>query len=643
MFNLKLPFKLAGDQPKAVEKLTQGLKKDMPMQTLLGVTGSGKTVTMAAVIQNYQKPTLILAHNKTLAFQLFNEFKELFPENRVEFFISYYDYYQPESYIPSTDTFVEKDAQINPQIEKMRLAATSAVMGGASTIIVASVSAIYGLGNPDYYKSLSITLKKGQKITRRDIMLRLLELQYDRNNTDLGPGNFRAKGSVIDVSLSYEDTILRITLEDDVIASIEEFSRPDFEKIKAHDAYLIWPAKHFVTDDETRKVAVQEIKDELKEWYPQMQEKNDLYAHRIKQRVSYDVEMIEEMGYCSGVENYSRFFDRRKKGAKPYCLLDYFPDDFLLIIDESHQMIPQLNAMYKGDRSRKETLVEFGFRMPSALDNRPLRFNEFEPYMKHTIFVSATPAQYEKDHSVQIAEQIIRPTGLVDPEVVIKPIEGQVKDLIAEVKKTTKKGNRVLVTTLTKRLAEELTEFLANQGLKVRYLHSEIDTLERTELIRQLRLGEYDVLVGINLLREGLDIPEVGLVGILDADKEGFLRDAKSLIQTIGRAARNIDSKVILYADTITASIKNTLSETKRRRDIQLAHNKKHNITPKTIIKPVPGQVVMLKDEKTLPKKEIPNLIIELDAQMRRAADELKFEEAIKIRNQITKLQEKIS
>lgn len=642
MFNLKLPFPLAGDQPKAVKKLVDGLKKGFDKQTLLGVTGSGKTITMASVIQQVQKPALVLAHNKTLAFQLYNEFKELFADNRVEFFISYYDYYQPESYIPSTDTFVEKDAQINPQIERMRLAATSAVMSGAPTIIVASVSAIYGLGNPEYYEKLSVTVKKGERLSRRDLMLRLIELQYDRNNTDLAPGNFRAKGSVVDIALSYEESIIRFTLDGDVIEKIEEFSRVDFEKRREHDTFLVWPAKHFVSDEETRKRAVKQIREEFEKWYPKLLEQNELFAYRLKQRVNYDIEMIEEMGYCSGIENYSRFFDDRKVGERPYCLLDYFPDDFLLFIDESHQMIPQLHGMYKGDRSRKETLVEYGFRLPSALDNRPLQFHEFEKFMRNTIFVSATPGTYELEKSVQVAEQIIRPTGLVDPIVELRPIEGQVKDLIGECQLAKKADNRVLVTTLTKRLAEELTEFLANNGLAVRYLHSEIDALERTELIRQLRLGVFDVLVGINLLREGLDIPEVGLVAILDADKEGFLRDAKSLIQTIGRAARNIDSKVILYADKKTDSIKRTLQETTRRREKQLAYNKEHDITPVTITKPITGQVVVLKDEKHLPKREIPNLIIELDSKMREAADNLQFEEAIRLRDQVHKLKEKI-
>jgi excinuclease ABC B subunit len=601
------------------------------------------TFTMAGVIQEYQKPTLVLAHNKTLAFQLYQEFKELFPDNRVEFFISYYDYYQPESYLPTTDTYIEKDAQINPQIEKLRLAATSAVMSGAPTIIIASVSAIYGLGNPHEYRKLTFILERGQKINRKELLLKLLAIQYERNDSDLSAGKFRVKGAIVDFVPSYQDNVIRVTLtDDDTIASIAEYSPVDFVKVRDHESYCVWPAKHFVTDQETCDRAVEDIKEELAEWLPKLEAQNQLFAYRLKQRVTYDVEMIKEMGYCSGIENYSRFFDQRKVGERPYCLLDYFPEDFLLIIDESHQSLPQVRGMFNGDRSRKDTLVNYGFRLPSALDNRPLRFEEFEKFMKHVLFVSATPSEYEREHSTQIVEQIIRPTGLVDPLVEVRPTSGQVRDLIDEAKKAIKQDNRVLVTTLTKRMAEELTEYLANDGLKVRYLHSEIDTLERTEIIRQLRLGTFDILVGINLLREGLDIPEVGLVTILDADKEGFLRDERSLIQTIGRAARNIDAKVILYADRQTDAIKRTLAETSRRRDIQLAHNKKHNITPQTIKKPIHGQVVTLKDEKSLPKKEIPNLIIELEMRMREAAERLDFEEAIRLREQARKLKERI-
>lgn len=643
MFKLKSNFKPAGDQPKAIKQLVEGLKRGDENQTLLGVTGSGKTYTMAHVIEQYGRPALVLAHNKTLAFQLYNEFKELFPENKVEFFISYYDYYQPESYLPATDTYIEKDAQINPKIEKMRLSTTTSLRKKEDVIVIASVSAIYGLGNPEYYEEHTFTLEKGMKINRRELLSALLKAQYQRNDTELLPGRFRVKGSIIDLAPAYADTIFRIILDGDQLASITEYTKTDFSKIEEYELFMVWPAKHFVADEETTLEAIEDIKAELKEWLPVLEENNPLFAHRLKQRVSYDIEMIQEMGYCSGIENYSRFFDRRKKGDRPFCLLDYFPEDFLMIIDESHQSLPQVRAMYKGDRSRKEMLVEYGFRLPSALDNRPLTFEEFEPFMKHAVFVSATPADYEKNHSAQIVEQIIRPTGLVDPKVEVRPSEGQIKDLISEVKIAIKNGYRTLMTTLTKKLAEELTEFLAHEGLKVRYLHSEIDALERTEIIRQLRLGTFDVLVGINLLREGLDIPEVGLVGILDADKEGFLRNDKSLIQTIGRAARNSESKVILYADRMTDSMKTTIEETNRRRNIQLEYNKEHGITPQTIIKPVQGEVVKLKDEKSLPKKEIPNLIIQLEADMRAAAENLEFEDAIKIRNHINKLKKKIS
>lgn len=642
MFELVSSFKPSGDQPKAIKQLVSNIRNGNKMQTLLGVTGSGKTFTVSHVIAQYNRPTLVLAHNKTLAFQLYNEFKEFFPKNKVEFFISYYDYYQPESYKPSTDTYIEKDAQINPTIEKMRLAATAAVMSQDDVIIVASVSAIYGLGNPEYYEKLMFELKKKDEFPRRKLLKKLLDMQYQRNDVELLSGRFRVKGSIIDIVPSYMDNIIRVTLDGDEIASVVEYSRLEFTKLREHNSFVLWPAKHFVSEEENTKQAIEAIKQEFDEFYPKLEAQNGFFAQRLKQRVSYDIEMLEEMGYCSGVENYSRFFDKRKPGEKPFCLLDYLPKDFLLIVDESHQMLPQVRAMYKGDRSRKETLVEYGFRLPSALDNRPLRFEEFKEYMNNVIFVSATPSDYEKDHSSQIVEQIIRPTGLVDPKVEIRPIKGQMQDLMGELKKTIKNNNRALVTTLTKKLSEELTDFLGKEGFKVRYLHSEIDSLERTELIRQLRLGTFDVLVGINLLREGLDIPEVGFVGVLDADKEGFLRNDKSLIQTIGRAARNVDSTVILYADRMTDSIKRTIAETNRRRILQLAYNKKHNIVPKTIIKPISGEVVKLTDEKSLPKSEIPNLIIELESQMKLAAEKLDFEVAIRLRDKVKKLKEQV-
>ncbi|MFP4118824.1 MAG: excinuclease ABC subunit UvrB [Candidatus Woesearchaeota archaeon] len=641
MFKVKSPFKPAGDQPKAIKELSDGLKQGYDLQTLLGVTGSGKTFTMAHTIENYGKPTLVMAHNKTLAFQLYKELKEFFPDNRVEYFISYYDYYQPESYLPATDTYIEKDAKINEKIEQMRLSATVNLLTRSDTIVVASVSAIYGLGDPSSYKNLTKSFEKGQKISRRELMQEILQMQYERNDTELVPGRFRVRGSTVDIIPTYMNNIIRISLMGNTISKITELTTPDIEKVAEREAITLYPAKHFVVEEDVIDKAIEEIKAELREHLPKLEEKNPLYAHRLKQKVNYDIEMIKEMGYCTGIENYSRFFDRRKPGERPYCLLDFFPDDFLMILDESHQTIPQINGMYKGDRSRKETLVEYGFRLPSAMDNRPLRFEEFKRFMNNVICVSATPADYELEHSNQVVEQIIRPTGLVDPPVEMKPSEGQMKDLLGEIEKKVKQNNRVLVTTLTKRLAEELTEYLASQDVKTRYLHSEIDSLERTEIIRQLRLGKFDVLVGINLLREGLDIPEVGLVAILDADKEGFLRNEKSLIQTIGRAARNSDSKVVLYGDKKTKAIHKTIKETERRRRRQLAFNKKHNIKPQTIQKPVEPEEIKSLSSKSLPSKDIPKAIIDLEAQMKKAAENLEFEEAIRLRDEVNKLREK--
>jgi excinuclease ABC subunit B len=640
-FKIISDFKPAGDQPKAIDKLFEGLKKGFSKQTLLGVTGSGKTYTIANVISKYQKPTLVLAHNKTLAFQLYQELKELFPKNKVEFFISYYDYYQPESYIPSTDTYIEKDAQINPKIELMRLSATQSLITHNDTIVVASVSAIYGLGKPENYKNLSFELTIDEKINRKELMLRLLEMLYERNDTELLSGRFRVRGNIIDLVPAYQENIIRIQLVGGKIAKISELDKNTLDLVNEFNSIYVFPARHFISKKEDFEKITKEIEEELNDYLPEIRKENELFAYRLEQKINYDIEMLKEMGYCKGVENYSRYFDRRKPHEKPYCLLDYFPDDFLMIIDESHQSLPQVRAMYKGDRSRKETLIKFGFRLPSALDNRPLKFNEFEKYMNNTIFVSATPSDYEKEHSSQIVEQIIRPTGLLDPVVEIKKSDKQVKDMIEECKKTIEKGFRVLVTTLTKRLAEELTDFLAGNDIKVRYLHSEIDSLQRTELIRELRLGKFDVLVGINLLREGLDIPEVGLVTILDADKEGFLRDERSLIQTIGRAARNSESKVILYANNITKSIEKAVSETNRRRQIQIDFNEKHNISPKTIVKKISGQVIALKTDKAYSKKDIPKLLIELDSEMKQAAKELDFEKAIKIRDKLKEIKNK--
>jgi len=640
-FKLKADFKPTGSQPDAIEKLVEEINKnpEESKQTLLGVTGSGKTFTIANVIEKVQRPTIVIAHNKTLAAQLHNEFKEFFPENRVEYFVSYYDYYQPESYIPQKDQYIEKDAQINPKIEQMRLRASSAILSRRDVIIVASVSCIYGLGSPKLFKEMGFELKVGNKIKRSEIIEKLIDIQYERNDTELIPGRFRVKGDTIDIVPGYQDEIVRIEMFGDEIDRLYELDRQNMSKKHDLDSFYMYPAKHFVTTEESKKMAIKSILKELDEWLPHL---DMLKAHRLKQKTLYDIEMIEETGSCKGIENYSRHFEDRNEGEPAYCLLDYFPDDFLVVIDESHQTLPQIRGMYNGDRSRKKSLIDYGFRLPSAFDNRPLKFDEFKKYMKNVIFVSATPGEYEIDNSNQIVEQIIRPTGLLDPEVEIRPITGQVEDIISETEKMVKKGERVLITTLTKRLAEELTDYLAQKNIKARYLHSDIDTIERTEIIRNLRLGKFDCLVGINLLREGLDIPEVGFVGILDADKEGFLRNDKSLIQTIGRAARNANSKVVLYADKMTDSIKKAVSETERRRTIQKEYNEKHDITPKTIIKPVREKVVDITDIKHIPKSEIPNMVIELEAEMYTAAEALDFERAIKIRDKISKLKKKM-
>ena len=634
-FHLVSDFAPKGSQPKAIESLVSGLVCGNRFQTLLGVTGSGKTFTIANVIDRIQKPTLVIAHNKTLAAQLYNEFREFFPENRVEYFVSYYDYYQPESYLPKTDQYIEKDAQINPKIEQMRLSTTASLMSRPDVIVVASVSCIYGLGNPENFRNMGFDLCVHDHVSRNEILLRLIEIQFERNDIELMHGRFRVKGDTIDIIPAYFNNIIRIEMFGDKIDRITEIDRITGRKLEEMEYFYVYPARHFVIREDAKKCAITSIQEELEAVLPSL---GMLESHRIKQRTLYDIEMIEETGTCKGIENYSRHFDRRSVGEKPYCLLDYFPDDFLMVIDESHQMIPQIHGMYKGDRSRKKTLVDYGFRLPSALDNRPLRFEEFGNYMQNVIFVSATPGAYELGESGQVVEQIIRPTGLVDPVVEVRPINGQIEDVLSEIQKTIKRGDRILITTLTKRLAEELTEYLAGKGVRTRYLHSDIKTIERTEIIRQLRLGRFDVLVGINLLREGLDIPEVGFIGILDADKEGFLRDTKSLIQTIGRASRNAKAMVVLYADKMTDSIKKALSETERRRNLQIAHNRKHNIIPQTIRKPVREKEVDLTDTKHLPKSEIPNLIIELEAEMQAAADTLDFERAIKLRDVVKKL-----
>ncbi len=640
-FRLVSDFAPKGSQPEAIRKLVAGISRGDKSQTLLGVTGSGKTFTMANVIAETQKPTLVIAHNKTLAAQLYNEFREFFPENRVEYFVSYYDYYQPESYIPSKDQYIEKDSQINPKIEQMRLAATASLLSRKDVIVVASVSCIYSVGDPRDFSYMGFEISVGQGVGRKDLLMKLVDAQFERNEAELMPGRFRVKGDTIDFIPGYFDNIMRVEMCGDKIERIAEVDRITGAVVNTLPYFFVYPAKHFVIPEGKLKSAEDAIRDELEERLPEL---DMIEAHRLKQRTLHDLEMIKETGFCKGIENYSRHFDGRAAGEKPFCLIDYFPKGFLLIIDESHQTVPQLHAMYNGDKSRKKALIDYGFRLPSAYDNRPLKFQEFEKYMDlcSTVFVSATPGDYETGRSSQLVEQIIRPTGLVDPGVLVRPIKGQVEDLKAEIARVVKDGNRALVTTLTKKLAEELSEYLAEQGIKTRYLHSDIETLERSEIIRQLRLGKFDVLVGINLLREGIDIPEVGFIGILDADKEGFLRDARSLIQIIGRAARNVDSKVVLYADKLTDSIKQALLETKRRREMQLAYNKKKNITPKTIVKPIKEKEVDLKDVKHIPKTDIPNILIGLEAEMREAADELDFETAIRLRDRIKNLRERI-
>ena len=555
----------------------------------------------------------------------------------MEYFVSYYDYYQPESYIPEKDQFIEKDADINPKIEQMRLSATASLLSRKDVIVVASVSCIYSVGDPNDFSKLGYELRKEQIAQRKDIIEQLVDMQYERNEMDLQPGRFRVKGDTIDIIPSYYNDIIRIELFGDQIDRIVEIDKITGETKDVMEYFYLFPAKHFVVDEHKKEKAAESIKMELSE---RLKDLDMIESHRLKQRTLYDLEMIEETGFCKGIENYSRHFDGRKPGEKPYCLLDYFPDDFLLIIDESHRTIPQIHGMHKGDYSRKKSLIDYGFRLPSAFDNRPLNFTEFKEYMNNVIFVSATPGDYELDISDQVVEQIIRPTGLVDPKVEIRQIKGQVPDLINEIHKTIDRNERVLVTTLTKKLAEELSEYLAEKDIKTRYLHSEIDTIERSEIIRELRLGKFDVLVGINLLREGLDIPEVGFIGILDADKEGFLRDHRSLIQIIGRAARNVNSFVALYADNVTDSIRKAVDETNRRRKIQIDFNKKHNITPKTIVKPIKEKVVEIKNTKHIPKKDIPNVIIELETEMRDAADNLEFEKAIMLRDKINKLKQ---
>ncbi|MFR5564102.1 MAG: excinuclease ABC subunit UvrB [Clostridium sp.] len=654
-FKIHSKFKPMGDQPVAIESLVSGLNKNEKFQTLLGVTGSGKTYTMANIIEKVQKPTIVLAHNKTLAAQLCSEFKEFFPNNIVEYFVSYYDYYQPEAYVPQTDTFIEKDASINDEIDKLRHSATSALFERRDVIIVASVSCIYGLGNPDEYKKLTISLRVGMEKERDEIIKKLIEIQYERNDIDFARGTFRVRGDSLDIIPASSSTKgIRIEFFGDEIDRIREFDVLTGKILGEREHVAIFPASHFAASQETLNKAIREIEDELEERLRELTSQDKLLeAQRLRQRTNYDIEMIKEMGYCSGIENYSRVLDGRAPGTTPKTLLDYFPDDYLMFIDESHVTLPQVRAMYAGDRSRKDTLVDYGFRLPCAYDNRPLKFNEFESKINQLIFVSATPGQYELDHSTNIAEQIIRPTGLLDPIVEIRPVTGQIDDLYAEIIKTTERRFRTLVTTLTKKMAEDLTKYLTQLGIKTTYMHSDIKTIERMEIIRNLRLGEFDVLVGINLLREGLDIPEVALVAILDADKEGFLRSETSMVQTIGRAARNSESKVIMYADKMTGSMDRAIKETNRRREIQMNYNKEHGIVPKTIIKGIRDVIEATKvaedsseynvnnDSISLSEKDKKKLIKQYTEEMKEAAKNLQFERAAELRDMINDLKEK--
>jgi excinuclease ABC subunit B len=653
-FELYSDYRPAGDQPQAIEKLVDGLTSGLAHQTLLGVTGSGKTFTIANVIQQLQRPTLVLAHNKTLAAQLYGEFKTFFPKNAVEYFVSYYDYYQPEAYVPASDTFIEKDASINEHIEQMRLSATKALLERPDSIIVATVSAIYGLGDPQAYLSMVLHMSRGDLLEQRKLLRRLADMQYTRNEIDLQQGTYRVRGDVIDIfPAESEREAVRVELFDDRIESLSLFDPLTGEVLRKVPRLTVYPSTHYVTPRERIHEAVDEIRTELRTRLAELNSAGKLVeAQRLQQRTLFDLEMMNEVGYCAGIENYSRYLSGRQAGEPPPCLFDYLPKDSLLVIDESHQTIPQLGAMYRGDRSRKETLVEYGFRLPSALDNRPLRFEEFERMAPQTIFISATPGPHEKGISGQIVEQVVRPTGLVDPIVEVRPVRAQVDDLLSEIRQRTLAKERVLVTTLTKRMAEDLTDYLNEHGVKVRYLHSDIDTVERSEIIRDLRLGKFDVIVGINLLREGLDMPEVSLVAILDADKEGFLRSEGSLIQTIGRAARNVEGKAILYADSITGSIGRAIAETDRRRNKQIEFNVEHGITPRTIVKAV-GDVMegaravqehggrdAGSDTSAMAPEQAVKRIKKLEAEMMKLARNLEFERAARLRDEIQKLRQ---
>ena len=651
-FKIKSKFNPTGDQPQAIEALVKSIKDGNRGQTLLGVTGSGKTFTMANIIEKLQRPTIILAHNKTLAAQLCSEFKEFFPDNIVEYFVSYYDYYQPEAYVPQTDTFIEKDAAINDEIDKLRHSATSALFERRDVIIVASVSCIYGLGNPEEYEKLTISLRVGMEKDRDEIIKKLIEIQYERNDIDFKRGTFRVRGDNLDIVPASSSTKgIRIEFFGDEIDRIREFDVLTGNILGEREHVAIFPASHFASSSETIERSLRTIEEELEDRLKELNAQDKLLeAQRLRQRTNFDIEMIREMGYCSGIENYSRIMDNREAGTPPKTLLDYFPKDFLMFIDESHVTIPQVRAMYAGDRSRKESLVDYGFRLPCAYDNRPLKFQEFEKKINQVVFVSATPSQYELDNSSEVVEQIIRPTGLLDPEIVVKPVKGQIDDLYGEIIKNTERGFRTLITTLTKKMAEDLTKYLIELGVKTTYMHSDVKTIERMEIIRDLRKGEYDVLVGINLLREGLDIPEVALVAILDADKEGFLRSETSLIQTIGRAARNSESKVIMYADRITGSMDRAINETKRRRTLQMKYNEEHGIVPKTITKDIRAVIeatktfeeekqITSKETKKLTKSEKNKLIKKYKEEMLDAAKNLQFERAAELRDIISDLE----